>query len=494
MASHICSFINGTQFTDVVIVGNGPSAISLSFLLSGNRPYYNGIPHSNEILTRKLEDIKNGLSIVDQDLEYLSEGLEGRTSNPVALLLDALQHPDADLGADNPSLLYWKKVENVAIPHVVLGKTKPGGSWQRMDGSMQTLSLNSWMELPTAPFREWLAKKKMSTMAANSSNRATIADVKDYYLDFVQQKELAPNFYDYHTVTSVQKVFQLKSCIDGESGEVEPCCQNVKQNHSYLWEVRGYRLVSGTDDVENGNIIREEFCFVAPCVVLANGTYDIPNKLGVEGENLPNVIHSLSDFEKVIKNNNLSSTSDSILVVGAGLSAADAILMATQKGIPVVHSFRCSSNDPSLIFRKLPAVMYPEYHTIHSYMKGNQECELYKPYAKHKVVEIMEENTVLIQALGSDTITSVNVSYTVIMIGSRSDLSFLPNEGRNLGVVPKWPIDSKHNPFDINVYSYQSNYEPGLYAMGPLVGDNFVRFGIGGALGIVNHMLARQKE
>lgn len=65
-----------------------------------------------------------------QDLEFLCEGLEGRSPNPVALLFDALSHPEADLGADNSTVLDWKHEEQYEIPHVVLGKTRAGGSWQ----------------------------------------------------------------------------------------------------------------------------------------------------------------------------------------------------------------------------------------------------------------------------------------------------------------------------------------------------------------------------
>ena len=66
----------------------------------------------------------------NQDLAFLSDGLEGRTSNPVALLVDALSNPDADLGADHPSLLDWKFQPERTIPHVVLGINDIGGTWQ----------------------------------------------------------------------------------------------------------------------------------------------------------------------------------------------------------------------------------------------------------------------------------------------------------------------------------------------------------------------------
>jgi hypothetical protein len=63
-------------------------------------------------------------------LAFLSEGLEGRSSNPVGLLFDTLCRPDADLGVDNPSLLEWKFEKEHAIDHLVLGKGKAGGAWQ----------------------------------------------------------------------------------------------------------------------------------------------------------------------------------------------------------------------------------------------------------------------------------------------------------------------------------------------------------------------------
>ncbi|XP_046368148.1 oxidative stress-induced growth inhibitor 2-like [Haliotis rufescens] len=488
MTSSTPCCVSGAVHTDVVIVGNGPSAISLSFMLSGNRPYFNGATHPNDILTKKLQNTKD-ISLVEQDLEFLCEGLEGRSPNPVALLFDALSHPEADLGADNSTVLDWKHEEQYEIPHVVLGKTRAGGSWQRMDGSMQTVSQNNWMELPTVPFREWLANRKCSSLhMGNHSGRATVGDVKDYYSEFVKEKRLQRHFYDYHTVTSVQKVFQVRTFADSESGEVEPCCKNVKKNHGFLWEVRGYRLSAEDGDFENGNTIREEFCFVSHYVILATGTYDIPNRLGITGETLPHVVHSLPDFEKIMKSGELIGSCDPVLVIGAGLSAADTILMATENNIPVIHVFRRGPNDPSLIFRKLPSSMYPEYHRVHSMMRGKTETELYRPYSKHKVVEIKYDKKVLIQSDQGDTISSFETSMVVVMIGSRSDLSFLPNGGRHLGVVQNWQIDSKHNPIQINPFTYESVYEPGLFALGPLVSDNFVRFGVGGALGIVNYL------
>ena len=65
-----------------------------------------------------------------QDLEYLSDGVEGRSWNPVAVLYDMLSHPHADMGVIAPSALRWKHHPQHKIDHVVLGRGKPGGVWQ----------------------------------------------------------------------------------------------------------------------------------------------------------------------------------------------------------------------------------------------------------------------------------------------------------------------------------------------------------------------------
>lgn len=66
-----------------------------------------------------------------QDVAALSEGLEGRTSNPVALVFDQLCQPYADLGLTIPSQLQWRLQEKRSVPHLVIGSApRPGGVWQ----------------------------------------------------------------------------------------------------------------------------------------------------------------------------------------------------------------------------------------------------------------------------------------------------------------------------------------------------------------------------
>lgn len=116
----------------------------------------------------------------------------------------------------------------------------------------------------------------------------------------------------------------------------------------------------------DGSSVSEEvpFSMLAHNVVLATGTHDIPARLGVEGESLPFVCHSFWELEAAISRGELNQSSDPVLVVGAGLTAADAVLAAHHLNTPVYHAFRRSVTDPGLIFNQLPKLLYPEYHKV----------------------------------------------------------------------------------------------------------------------------------
>ena len=238
-----------------------------------------------------------------------------------------------------------------------------------------------------------------------------------------------------------------------------------------------------------------DFCYRAPNVVLANGTYDLPNQLRVPGEHLSYILHSMAQLEQAVKCGVVGQDEDPLLIVGAGLSAADAILMMQNLNIPVIHVFRRDVEDPSIALRKLPAKVYPEYHQVHQMMRNGSSGDTpnYRSYPQHQITEFKEDRKVLLRSAGAgapkcSTDTVLQVSRVLVLIGSRPDLSFLPEDGKKLGCVPGMYIDSKHNPVDVDPITYQCYRAPGMYAMGPLVGDTFVRFLRGGALAITAHL------
>lgn len=71
-------------------LGNGPSGITLSYMLAGNWPHWKEediSKHPDELLSARLSCADSNKSLVEQDLVQLAEGLEGRSTNPVSLLV-----------------------------------------------------------------------------------------------------------------------------------------------------------------------------------------------------------------------------------------------------------------------------------------------------------------------------------------------------------------------------------------------------------------------
>lgn len=90
----------------------------------------------------------------------------------------------------------------------------------------------------------------------------------------------------------------------------------------------------------------------------------------------------------------------------------------------------------------------------------------------------------------------VQVSKALVLIGAHPNLSFLPSNGRPLGINPDETITCRRNPIEVDPFtnSVVAAEGPGMYAMGPLVGENFVRFLKGGALAIASNLAKRQRE
>merc|ERR1711892_514977 len=531
------------QCKDFVIIGNGPSGIALSYFFSGNCPYYTGVSQDEFLHTRLM--VEPGISLVEQDLQFLSDGLEGRSNNPVSLLLDALQKPEADLGLEQPSLLEWRSKPEAKIDHVVLGRGRPGGIWQTLDGGLLTVSLGGWMELPNLSMREWKESKQFKE--ANSellSRRTSVANVSKYYTDYVEIMAMMDNFRNHTVVTGVKQVkcedichtlkvnnsqrqdtqerdinFQSEevfnvdmedqipddlssqcssmsrrrslSSVSVDSCSLGPCspmfqpsytqtsqrCRlenlncdmqmslgsssrspessseilpnwdpilnpslfgcsykhtpnfpNISSLQDYsrslsesyrtrnkhciqklctqktLFEVTGYEVETDQD----GKREIKHFKYLTKNVVLATGQTDEPNKLGVPGEDLPFVLHNLKELDDLVKTGNLTPNSDPVMIVGAGLSAADAIISAQGHGLPIAHDFRKCVSDPGLIFNKLPVALYPEYHAVHRMMasgsshhtkllKGHpveREYPGYQAWAQTEIVEITRDRKV----------------------------------------------------------------------------------------------------
>ncbi len=91
----------------------------------------------------------------------------------------------------------------------------------------------------------------------------------------------------------------------------------------------------------------------------------------------------------------------------------------------------------------------------------------------------------------------IKASHVVVLVGSSPDLDFLDEnsgeKGTGIGILPGKPI-SRNNPIDIDLFTHESIHQKGLYAMGPLVGDNFVRFLQVNTISFKQHFLSTNKS
>lgn len=501
-------------------------------------------------------------SLSMQDLQYLSESLEGRSSNPVALLFDTLMHPNADIGEHHPPTLIWRQFPSRAIPHIVLGSGEPGGSWHDMQFDIQSLSLGSWLELPVYSFASW--EEERHSHEKNSEGRVSLGDVAQYYSDYVEKVGLQDKFVNGAMVDSVvslkrrtgrlcsaDSVFSpssectpepessrrnlgdsdLPSCRNADSmtncvnltpttaidnqqlsedfylscsnterflpqsqddPPVNSCCtsdpddcgvyccmaKEVCQCSGYKWSLRATRVG------QCGCQQRVVVC--AKNLVLATGVNGRPKRLNVSGESLPFVTHRFSDLP--LKFPEAENSSHPVVVVGAGLSAADAILLALSRGLTVVHVFYQDLTTSKLIYHKMPPEVYKEYSHIFNLMQGKVKSRQYIARPKHTLAEFKPGGVCVIRS-EQDTLTEIVSSLALVLIGSHANLDFLPEALlTELGVHPNHPIHTKHNPVDVDCFTFECEKIPSLYALGPLVGDNFVRFGLGSALGASRHL------
>lgn len=411
-----------------------------------------------------------------QDLDNLSDGLyDARSKNPVSILFDKLHHPNADFMTHEPTALTWKYDEAVSFKHIVLGLGLPGGTWHHMSYSQYSLSLDYWLELPGFPFKTWKEEHnyrnqingcpcnlpKLERQDGVHENRILPNHVALYYSDYVKRMKLENNFMNNVWVTSVKRV-----------GPNNP-----------LFAVSGNLYNSTTGGTEPFKVYSRN-------VVLAVGGYSRPKTLDIPGESLKFVRYSLPDLDDFLEAADRKRL-DPVVVVGCGLVALDAVIALIDKKIPVFHVFRKEAKDPKIIVNQLPS-SYPDYLKMKPLMAGKSSNEFYTPFQLSRVTDILASNECVIEHVSGKSRLITATSQVLIQIGSKPNLSFM-GEIDNLAEDPSKDIDIKENPIDVDPITYESSREPGLYAMGPLVGDNFVRFILGGSLGIVSGLQKKLK-
>ena len=176
-------------------------------------------------------------------------------------------------------------------------------------------------------------------------------------------------------------------------------------------------------------------------IVVATGYYDLPNELGVKGENLPHVSHYYTEPYAYWR--------EPVVVVGGKSSAAEAALELYRNGARVTLVHRDAELGHSIKYWLRP--------DISNRIKAGQVKALFET----KVKEITENVVVVMNKSGETRLPAKRV---FLLTGHHPDYDFL----QSLGI--KLDPDSKRPVMDPN--SLESNV-PGIHLAGVIVGGRF---------------------
>jgi len=439
------------EILDVIVVGNGPSALALGALLQHEWVVERGAPHvSSGALKRAARSLAGADlgSVGGNVIDNLGGKLSARCVSPTSALVDALRFPVSDGGGQ--SLLDVRRRGPGSPTAAIIGRGPPGGSWHDMPGETLTLSPAEWMALPGMA---WTAKPTPSGRATRGASAA--------YFEAYARDLLVPGTSVRGNVVSV----------------------DVRER---VWHVHG-----------TGPTLR------ARALVLAGGAYDVPRRLGIPGEDLPAVSHRAPAPRRA-----------RLLVVGAGLSATDAVLRWIDAGGTVVHVFRTAAVDTRL-YKMFGGNYSPSYAgecSLAALAAGEKQHPAYLPVSGAQLTAVHADRTVdLVDASSVRRLKDHGVFDAVaILIGGAPALDFLP--ASILKRLPSEPLapgtkldgtPGTHPKFlhvdTVTGLVTDSNGEilhndPPLYALGPLRGDNFVRFVVGDAAAVANDLRRRSAE
>jgi thioredoxin reductase (NADPH) len=160
---------------------------------------------------------------------------------------------------------------------------------------------------------------------------------------------------------------------------------------------------------ESYELITKKHIYQTTHVIIASGFYDIPQKLGVKGEDLPKVTHYYKDphfyaFQKV-------------LVVGANNSAVDAALETWRKGAEVTMLIRGEEIGNRVKYWAKP--------DIENRIKEGS----IKAFFNAEITEITDNEVVIRTPTG---LVSIENDWVISMTGYQPNLDFLQKMGINL--------------------------------------------------------------
>ncbi|MCJ1469508.1 hypothetical protein MMC07_008141 [Pseudocyphellaria aurata] len=461
---------------DTIVIGSGPSALILSFILNGNIPHYNPQkPHPDPILQKKL---LNSPSLLDIDASGLTSHFNASRLSystqalPINVLLDTLLRPLVDTNpGEYESCVVWRHDGSRRMSHVVLGdSSRPGGQWadNEIAGSWDigALSYAEMLSLPGYSLEQHL-------------RRAHGNEPLEFYRP--TRREVAEYMAVYPSMVKIADSIHL----------------NMK--------------ASGILRIDDGFLVRSHNIRCRR-LVLASGVF---SNLIPPGPSLQPLIH--------VPRVPFAATKWPLLVVGSGFTAADVIL-SSPPDQKIIHLFKWNSDRPSPLHACHPRA-YPEYATVYRRMKlaashfsglqGNctqlrrrksTPCDprnldsVYEGFPNTSIsCVVRHEEGFLITLQDSDgKIYERNVSSLEYLVGRRGSLTYLndliseeilgPNQilSRGTAEVSGRTLRRK----------VEENVEvaPDIFAIGSLTGDSLIRFAFGACVFAAREIFKRSKQ
>ena len=478
--------------TDTVIIGNGPSALALSYLLHGNIPSYDQThPHPDRILHKKLvsrrdHNLYDSLRHFDQLVEHFAANETYSTDAwNVNVLVDALLNPAEGYDVKDYTCVKFARCDKFAQDHVVLGRSgEAGGQWAGVGSETveqrqaRTLSYREHLSLFGYTYEDFYRDRyDGATMPRNARPRRS--EVAEYYRQYAVKAEIDDALYN----------------------DIE--VERVERLEDELYRVHG-RYPGGT--------------FVTDCrrIVLATGLYSEPVQPPA----------ALARFTVPTPSPSRRSTTQAdapILVVGSGFSAADAVAENLQRGRKVVHVYKWHKAGYVSPLKYCHKSAYPDYADVYRRMKlaaagshrqkrseetGRGDETGAPDYVGLADVEIASVDegtdrggnyTVRIKVDDQKQQHAMIVSGIAVMLGRRTNLSFLEPRIRKLlhldsrsGAPGSSDTGRRESGWleKSGLKNFLKHEGPALIVdgtdllcIGSLTGDTLVRFGHGAVLG-----------
>ena len=460
---------------DSVIIGNGPSALILSYILHGNIPYYDLMnPHPDQILHKKLLKLS---CLLDIDVCSLTDHFRASRLSystqalPINVLLDTLIRPLADTepGVFN-TCVRWHYDPLKAVPHVVLGNTaQTGGQWADNPVSASwdigALSYAEMLSLPGYTLIQHYAKIGKKQPA--EFYRPTRREMADYLACYPEAVGISDSIW---TGTTAEDIRRTSTGFFITSLGIK--CQHL---------------------------------------VLASGIFS-------------RLLPARPQLQPLLQLPDHSTTSEPpLLVVGSGFTAADVIISALPKR-KIIHIFKWSPDDRPSPLRACHADAYPDYAGVYRRMKlsaarryGHNNV-MSPPARKPKAnpffdvtnwdnmyeglpntyiqsIQVHGEHATVALEDSNGKVTHREISNLQYVIGRRGSLQYL-DQGL-LHEVLDLDLKENRSAAMISGHSLRAKVEenlevaPGVFIIGSLTGDSLIRFAFGGCVFAAREIAAR---